>query len=104
MIYKSLLFWLKSPVFLLSLLALVLVQIGESCPSPVVLFLSPCTCSGVPIINNMVCRKLDVFLDPGTYFWVAKICIVRVAKKAFKGVVKFFFLLILLDLLHFTGN
>lgn len=68
------------------------------------LFLSPCTCSGVPV-NNMMCRKLDVFIGPGTYFWVAKNCIVTVAKKAFGGGGSyFFFLLILLDLLHFTGN
>lgn len=64
-------------------------QIGESCPRTLGLFLSPCTCNGVPV-NNMMCRKLDVFLDPGTYFWVAKNCIVTVAKRAFTGVATFF--------------
>lgn len=47
-------------------------------------------CSGVPV-NDMMCRKSDVFLDPGTYFWVAKNCIVTVARRAFKGVATFFF-------------
>lgn len=67
------------------------------------LFVSPCTCSGVPL-NDMVCRNVDVFLDPGTYLCVAKNHIVTVATRAFKGVAAFFFLLILLDLLHFTGD
>lgn len=65
-------------------------------------FLSPCMCSGVPV-DDMMCRYLDVFLDPGTYLWVTKNCIVTVATRAFKGVATFF-LLILLDLLHFTGD
>lgn len=73
----------------MSLLALVLVQIGEICPRPLVLFVSPCTCSGVPV-NDMMCRNVDVFLDPGIYLCVAKNHIVTVATRAFKGVAAFF--------------